>query len=42
MEDKPRPAASEEDTPQESADPTEAEKPNDPPPTEVKRRAQKI
>lgn len=42
VEDKPRPTANAEDAPQESADPAEAEKPNDPPPTEAKRWAQKI
>lgn len=36
-EDKPRPTGNEKGAPQESADPTEAEKGNDPPPTELKR-----
>lgn len=38
-EDKPRPAANEEEAPQESADPPEAEKANEPPSTELKRWA---
>lgn len=36
-EDKPRPAANEEEAPQESTDPPEAEKANEPPSTELKR-----
>lgn len=38
-EDKPRPAANEEEAPQESADPPEAEKANETPSTELKRWA---